>query len=106
MAEIAENIGRAREFLSGHSLSSFENDHKTAYAVVRALEIISEAARRLSSELKSRHPQIPWRQVEDAGNAYRHIYHSLQAAVIWDTAHKPLDELLEVVEKEMDDGNA
>ena len=71
------------------------------YAVVRALEIVSEAARRLTDELQARHPQIRWREVKDAGNVYRHVYHGLQPAVIWDTAHNPLDELLLVVEIEL-----
>jgi uncharacterized protein with HEPN domain len=42
------------------------------YAVIRSLEIISEASRRLSDELKARHPGIPWREMAAAGNFYRH----------------------------------
>jgi uncharacterized protein with HEPN domain len=38
----------------------FARDRKTVYAVTRALEIISEASRRLPDELKSRHPEIDW----------------------------------------------
>ena len=99
--EIVENIRRARDFMSGHDLDSFKLDSKTHYAVVRALEIISEAARRLSPELKARHRGIPWRNVEDAGNQYRHVYHRLEIEQVWDTAHKPLDDLLVVVEAEL-----
>jgi uncharacterized protein with HEPN domain len=90
--EIAANIRFAREFVAGHDLDSFTLDSKTLYAVVRALEIISEATRRLSPELKARNPIIPWRRVEDAGNQYRHVYHRLEVEQLWDTVHSPLDE--------------
>lgn len=99
--EIAENIANVREFIGAIDYDAFRADKKTRYAVVRALEVISEAARRLSPELKGRHPSIPWRQVEDAGNAYRHAYHNLQEAVLWATSHEPLDELSAVVEAEL-----
>ncbi len=101
LSEIGENIRLARSFMAGHDLESFAADCKTIYAVVRALEIVSEGARRLTDDLQARHPHIPWRAVEDAGNVYRHVYHGLQPQVIWDTAHKPLDELLGVVDLEI-----
>ena len=50
-------------------------------AVIRALEVISEASRSLPDDLKARHPQVDWRAVADAGNAYRHGYDSLDTAV-------------------------
>ena len=100
LAEIADNIANIRSFLAGTDFQAFAADVKTRYAVVRALEIISEASRRLSPALKARHSGIPWRQVEDAGNAYRHAYHSLSDDVIWATVHEPLDALADVVELE------
>jgi uncharacterized protein with HEPN domain len=54
--------------------AAFVADRKTVYAVVRALEIISEASRRLPAELKDRHPEIDWIAVTAAGNIYRHEY--------------------------------
>ena len=100
LQEIADNIRLVREFIAGGDLRTFEKDIKTLYAVVRALELVSEAARRLSPELKARHPGIPWRPVEGARNAYRGAYH-MSAAVIWNTAHQPLDDLLTVVKAEL-----
>jgi uncharacterized protein with HEPN domain len=42
--------------------------------VTRCLEIISEAARRLPSALRDRHPELPWRAIMGIGNVYRHDY--------------------------------
>src|SRR4051812_33248277 len=60
LRDIKENIELARTFVAGLSLTEFKSDRKTVYAVIRCLEIISEASRRLPEELKQRHASIPW----------------------------------------------
>ena len=55
-------------FTTGMEHDTFAGDRKTVYAVVRALEIVSEASRRLPVELKGRHPEIDWIAVAAAGN--------------------------------------
>jgi uncharacterized protein with HEPN domain len=64
---------------------AFADDRKTIYAVVRALEIDSEASRRLSSELRDRHPEVDWVAVAAAGNIYRHEYEGVDENLIWHT---------------------
>ena len=56
------------------TLEDFVRDRKTVYAVTRALEIISEAARRLPDDFKGNHPAVDWPAVAAAGNVYRHEY--------------------------------
>ena len=53
--------------------------------MVRALEIISEASRRLPDELLHRHPEIDWVAVAAAGNIYRHEYDTVDEALLWHT---------------------
>ena len=53
-----DNIEVIRAFTAKMEFARFVRDRKTVYAVVRALEIISEASRRLPDELKGRHPEI------------------------------------------------
>ena len=69
-----EYIDLPARFLEGFTYETFCDDLKTFYAVTRALEIISEASRRLPNELKARHPEVPWQAIADAGNFYRHSY--------------------------------
>ena len=59
--DIRENGELACEFIAGLTYEQFERDRRTFYAVTRALEIISEAARRLPRELHAKHPHLPWR---------------------------------------------
>jgi len=57
--DIRDNGELARQFIAGLTYEEFERDRRTFYAVTRALEIISEAARRLPPELQARHPHLP-----------------------------------------------
>ncbi len=71
------------------------------YAVTRALEIISEASRRLSSNLKARHPAVPWKDMAGAGSIYRHDYEDVSEQRVWRTVHEALPALLAIVEAEL-----
>lgn len=68
--DIRDNARLAQEFATGLSLDAFKADRRTFYAVTRCLEIISEAARRLPSSLRDRHPELPWRAIMGVGNVY------------------------------------
>jgi len=69
------------------------------YAVIRSLEIISEASQRLSDELKARHPGIPWREMAAAGNFYRHNYQDVTPRRVWKTLQEDLSPLRAVIEQ-------
>lgn len=71
------------------------------YAVTRCLEITSEASRRLSADLKARHPAIAWREMAGAGNIYRHDYEDVVAKRVWDTVLIALPPLKVVVDQEL-----
>jgi uncharacterized protein with HEPN domain len=99
--EILRNIKLAEQFTQGHTFATLQVDEKTLYAVVRSLEIISEASRRLTDELKARHANIEWREMAAAGNVYRHSYEDVTARRVWKTLHDHLPALRAVVEKEL-----
>jgi uncharacterized protein with HEPN domain len=82
--------------------STFAADRRTLYAVIRALEIISEATRRLPMELKDRHPGIDWVAVAAAGNIYRHEYESVDENLVWRTIQHDLDILRTVAAVELE----
>jgi uncharacterized protein with HEPN domain len=73
------------------TFDQFGDDRRTVYAVIRCLEIISEASRRLPAELKDRHPHIP----------YRHDYEDVADELIWQTVQGSLGPLLDVVRDEL-----
>jgi uncharacterized protein with HEPN domain len=101
LRDIAENIEAVRTFTAGMDFAAYARDQKTLYAVTRALEIISEASRRLPEEIKARHPSIDWRAVAAAGNVYRHDYESVRATVIWQTVTQGLEASETAVNEEL-----
>ena len=100
MADIAEHIHLARHWCAPHSLATFSEDRKTFYAVTRCLSIISEAVRRLPPSMLRRYPDLPWRQIRDAGNVYRHQYDDVLERDVWDTVRHHLGALERVVQAE------
>jgi uncharacterized protein with HEPN domain len=101
LIDIRHHIAKAEGFVAGLSYEAFKDDDLRLYAVVRCLEIISEASRRLPEELKLRHPSIEWREMAAAGNFYRHEYEDVAARRVWVTLTHDLPLLHDVVTKEL-----
>jgi uncharacterized protein with HEPN domain len=101
LLDIRDNIHFARQFMGDLDEAAFIADRKTVYSVIRCLEIISEASRRLAPDLKARHPEQPWDQIAGAGNIYRHNYENVAAGFVWRTVTVSLLSLLQAVEAEL-----
>jgi uncharacterized protein with HEPN domain/predicted nucleotidyltransferase len=97
------HIDLAEHFAQGRTFQNLRDDLMPLYAVTRCLEIISEASRRLSEEMKARHPEMPWREMAAAGNFYRHNYEDVLPRRVWKTLREDLPLLRAVIERELDD---
>lgn len=95
------HITLARKFVEGMNFTDFENDLRTTYAVIRCLEIISEASRRLPETVKVRHPAIAWKEMAGAGNVYRRDYEDVTPFAVWVVLQDHLPSLCAVVEQEL-----
>jgi len=103
LREILQQIDLAEKFASGRSFESLLDDPMPLYAIIRCLEIISEASRRLSDALKSRRHQIPWQEMAAAGNFYRHKYEDVLPRRVWKTLRWDLPPLRRIIEEELAD---
>ncbi|MBL8640050.1 MAG: DUF86 domain-containing protein [Alphaproteobacteria bacterium] len=101
LTDILENIVLAKAFVKDISFDEFVQNRLYYYAVTRALEIISEASRKLPGEMKDRHATIPWKQIAGSGNIFRHDYEDVLERIVWDTVHMALDPLEDVVRQEL-----
>ena len=97
-----DNIVLARNFAKDLSFETFKSSQLHFYAVTRALEIVSEASRRLPEDVRDRNPHLPWRAIRDAGNFYRHSYDNVAQAFVWKTVNTDLPLLLEVIIREIE----
>jgi uncharacterized protein with HEPN domain len=100
LREMLRHIELAEKFALDRSYENLRDDPMPLFAVIRCLEVISEASRRLSDELKARHSQIPWREMAAAGNFYRHEYEDVLPERVWKTLQQDLPVLRAVIVQE------
>src|SRR5579883_2212638 len=99
--DILHNIDLAESFIAGLDYDAFHSDRLRVYGVIRCLEIISEASRRLPDDLKARHPTIEWKEMAAAGNIYRHEYEDVAERRVWRTVQLALPPLRAMVDREI-----
>lgn len=80
MREAARKIAR---FIAGARYHRFSRDELMQSAVERQLEIIGEAARRVSPQFRQAHPEIPWRNIIGLRNLLIHEYGEVRVDRIW-----------------------
>ena len=91
--DILDAIAKIQRSTQGMDYETFINDPDTFDACVRRLEIIGEAVKRLSTDYKTRLPDIPWKEIAGFRDKAIHDYASLSAAIVWETIKTDLPEL-------------
>lgn len=84
----------ALDFMKEESRESLEEDVKLSFAVVRALEIVGEAASKLTAEFKHEHSEISWGDIIGMRNRLIHAYFEIDYDVVWKTVTLDLPFLL------------
>jgi len=88
----------AVQYLTGRSVESFSADTQCQDAVIRRLEIVGEAARRVSAASQSTLTEIPWEQMIGIRNVMIHDYDDIDLLIVWDTVTKDLPPLIRQLE--------
>ena len=89
---------RAVEFAAPLTFSEFENDDLHQLAILKAVEIIGEAASRISEETKAKNPSIPWTQIVGVRNRIVHAYFAIQFDIVWQIVQDDLPPLIAQLE--------
>jgi uncharacterized protein with HEPN domain len=90
---ILQSIGRINCYLTGKDYQSFSDDFLTQDAVIRQLEIIGEATKRISKELRAINPNIPWSDMAGMRDILIHDYFDVDTDIVWKTASESLSDL-------------
>ena len=85
------------QLCSNQDFSQYSTDRKTQLAVERSLEIIGEAASRVSTSFRNAHPEIPWRQIIGQRNVLIHEYGEIKQERIWKTIRENIPQLIELL---------
>lgn len=91
MIDACEEIGR---FIAGRSASDLEGDRLLLFALVRAIEVLGEAANGVTAETRERAPEVPWSLIVATRNRLIHGYFDVDPEIVWRTATIEVPDLL------------
>ena len=101
--DMLESAEKAIAFVGDMSYEEFSEDDKTTYAVVRAIEIIGEAAKKVPKDLRDSYVEIPWREITGTRDKLVHEYFGVNLAVVWRTVGEDLPPLVNQLRSILDD---
>ncbi len=87
----------AEQLSSGREFAQYSNDRRTQLALERSLEIIGEAASKVSISFRNANPEIPWRQIIGQRNVLIHEYGEIKQERIWKTVRENVPQLIELL---------
>ena len=76
------------EIARGRSRPDLDTNQEFHWAVLRGLEVLGEAARRLPDDFRDRYPAIPWRQIIGMRNQLIHGYENVDMEAVWRALHE------------------
>ncbi len=85
-ADILDAVDKVAQFVQGMTVDAFAGDDKTLFAVIRALEVIDEATKRIPQSVRDTYPTVPWREMAGMRDKLIHDYVSVNTLVVWKTA--------------------
>jgi uncharacterized protein with HEPN domain len=83
MIEAAETVAN---FIAGRDRAALDQDRMLLFALVRAIEILGEAASKVSAQTRQAAPGVPWSQITAMRNRLIHAYFDIDRDILWKTA--------------------
>ena len=88
LRHIADALSSATRFTEGRSREDLDKDQMLAFALLHAIQIVGEAASKISAEFRDQHPQIPWVLITGMRHRLVHAYCDINHDILWTTATK------------------
>ncbi|MCD6484502.1 MAG: DUF86 domain-containing protein [Candidatus Odinarchaeota archaeon] len=96
--DIIDAISKIEEFIEGMSFKDFVSDDKTSSAVIRKLEIIGEATKKIPENIRRNYAMIPWKDMARFRDKLIHFYFGVDYKIVW----KAVKESLPVIKKSLE----
>ena len=99
MSDIQEAVQRITIYTTGMTYETFLADIKTQDAVLRNLEILGEATKNLSTELRAKYPDLPWKGMAGIRDRLIHHYFGVNFDIVWQIITTELSEVARQIEE-------
>lgn len=84
----------ARDFATGIEKSDFIENREKQYAIVRALEVVGEAAKGVDADVRAIKPEVPWRQIAAMRDKLIHHYFGVRLDEVWSVLDRDVPDLI------------
>jgi uncharacterized protein with HEPN domain len=84
----------AVDFVADRPRDDLDRDRMLLFAVIRAIEILGEAASKISPETRAAAPDIPWKAIVTMRNRLIHGYFAIDTSIVWKTLTEELPPVL------------
>jgi uncharacterized protein with HEPN domain len=91
--DMLDAMDKAELLLEGVTYEQFEADFRINFAVIRALEIVGEAAKRLPLNLREQYPDIPWKVMAGMRDRIIHGYDVVDLQIVWDAVKRDIPQV-------------
>lgn len=103
MEDILSSTQEIEEFTEGMSFDEFLRDRKTINAVLRSLEVMGEAVKKIPDGIRSKYPEIPWKYIAGMRDKLIHEYHGVDLEIVWKVIEEEIPPLKPEFEKMLEE---
>ena len=101
--DILEALGEVEDFTTGMQFEDFVEDKKTVNAVVRSLEVIGEATKKIPDNLRKKHSEIPWKRMAGMRDKLIHEYFGIDLEIVWEVVNNELPPIKPLIQKVLEE---
>jgi len=105
LADMLSSAQLALQYVENTTWSDFTLDNQLQDSVIRRLEVIGEAARRVSENTRKQHPHLSWREMINMRNLMIHKYDVVDVQIVWETLQQNVPTLIEKLQKILESEN-
>jgi uncharacterized protein with HEPN domain len=90
IVDILTSFQEVEDFTGGMEFGTFVGDKKTVNAVIRSMEVMGEAARKIPTEVREKYPEIPWKRMSGMRDKLIHEYSGIDLEIVWNVVKTEL----------------